>query len=485
MTEKHTFYFMLALIAVSSAACIFFISQWGFGTSPDSIIYIAGARSLAAGRGFSLPSVAGDPSPIVQFPPLFSAVLSTFGLVGIDPLDGASILNAALFALNIYLAGLFVYRVTGMREAGFIAGALTLTAPAILATHTMVWSEALFLFLVLTSGFATVRYLRQQNYSALLTTLPAALLAPLTRYVGVAVLIAVFCTIARKNVRHGAAFTLAASLGIGGWLMRNHFLTAGLTDRKIVFHPPTSEQLALAAQTVLEWFGGLLLAVVFVGLLVITMLRRPQQNGTPQESTFLMDFALTYAGVLALSILFADAHTPLDRRILSPLYLAFSLYTVMWVACNTTRPLRLAWRTLAVLVLGLNSWTSIVWLSVLSNQGIGFSNSLWRSSPTIQFLKSHRSMPMHTNAPDPIFLLVGTPAAMIPRHTDPGTRARNPDYDNQMAQVKISGGTVVYFRTVTWRTYLPHEDRLQTELGLSRIADLGDGAVYAIRSVSR
>ena len=74
---------------------------------------------------------------------------------------------------------------------------------------------------------------------------------------------------------------------------------------------------------------------------------------------------------------------------------------------------------------------------------------------------------------------------MIPRHVDPATRIANPDYVNQMAQVKRSGGTVVYFRAVTWRSYLPTEDRLRAELGLSRVAELGDGAIYAIRSASR
>jgi hypothetical protein len=161
--EKYKNQLVLACMAASTAAYIYVTSRWGFGTSPDSIVYIAGARSMAAGRGFSLPSVTGDPSPIVQFPPLFSAVLSLFEFTGIDTLDGASMLNAILFALNIYMAGLFVYRVTKMPMAGFIAAAFTLTAPAILTTHTMVWSEGLFLFFVLVTLVAISRYLRDRS----------------------------------------------------------------------------------------------------------------------------------------------------------------------------------------------------------------------------------------------------------------------------------------------------------------------------------
>jgi hypothetical protein len=475
---------VLASIAASTALYAFLISRWGFGTSPDSIVYVAAARSLAAGRGFSLPTPAGDPSPIVQFPPLFSMLLSMFGIAGIDPLDGASILNTLLFALNIYLAGLLAYRVTQTPQAGFIAAALTLTAPAILTSHTMVWSEALFLFLVLATAFAAASYLEEPSYRFLLLMLPAALLAPLARYAGVTVILAAIFAIARRNARHAAVFAFAASLGIGAWLGRNYSLAADLANRTIMFHPPTAEQLGLASQTMLEWFGGLFLAVAFAGLLVITIVRRPEESGTSPGSIFLINFAIAYACVLALSIFIADAQTPLDRRILSPLYIALALCTVIWIASNTTRRLRVAWTALALLVVALNSWSSILWLNLLSSQGVGFSSSLWRASPTMDYLRKQKTSQVHTNAPDAVFLLAGTPAAMFPRHIDPGTRKMNPEYANQMLRVKENGGTVVYFRTVTWRSYLPSEDRLQSELGLFRIADFTDGAVYGIDPAS-
>jgi hypothetical protein len=122
----------------------------------------------------------------------------------------------------------------------------------------------------------------------------------------------------------------------------------------------------------------------------------------------------------------------------------------------------------------------MTWLAVLFNQGVGFSNPAWLFSPTMDYVRAHKETPIYTNAPDPVFLLVGTPAAMLPRHTDPGSRRDNPLYGSEMERIKKNGGIVVYFRTVTWRWYLPAENRLQAELGLSRIADLADGAVYAI-----
>ena len=102
---------------------IWSLSRWGFGTSPDSIVYIAGARSLADGRGFSLVS-NGYPLPIAQYPPVFSGALAILSVFGIDPLDGAAILNATLLAINISLSAILVHHATGSPALGLLAAML-------------------------------------------------------------------------------------------------------------------------------------------------------------------------------------------------------------------------------------------------------------------------------------------------------------------------------------------------------------------------
>lgn len=484
MTAGEKLAFATLLTSVASATSIWTISLWGFGTSPDSVVYVAGARSLAAGMGFSLTSSLGDPVPIVQFPPLFSSILAMLSVLNLDPLDGATSLNAALLALNVCLSTALVYRATGVALSGFTAALLTLTAPAILATHTMIWSEPLFLFLVLLTALAVARYQETPSYASLLWVLPAAVLAPLTRYAGLAVLLAAIFTIGRRNLRHAAVFSLAASTGIATWLARNYSVASNATNRSLGFHPPTADQLNLALQTIVEWFGGGLLAIAIVGLIVVTLLRRSQNLESQANANFLLNFAITYGLLLVLTISFADAQTPLDRRILSPLYLPLSIWSVIAITSITTRQFRLVWSGVVVLVILSNSWVSADWLYVLSTQGFGFSSSAWRFSPTMRYLKAHEVTPLHTNAPDPVFLLVGTPAAMLPRHTDPGTRVANLEYPNQIADVGKKGGVVVYFRAVKWRWYLPDEERLKAELGVRLIADLGDGAVYATTPTS-
>jgi hypothetical protein len=223
-----------------------------------------------------------------------------------------------------------------------------------------------------------------------------------------------------------------------------------------------------------------LIIVIVAGLLVVALLRRAPRADAGDDLEFLRDFALVYALMLLFMSSFVSAEIPFDRRILAPIYLTLSLWAIVKIWTMAKSNLQFAWSTAAVLIIALNSWTSIGWLNLLFTQGIGYSSALWRSSPTINYVTSHRLTHVLTNAPDPIFLLAATPATMLPRHTDPGTGKTNAGYPEQIAEIKRNSGVVVYFRTVKWRWYLPDEERLKTELALRPIADLADGAVYVV-----
>src|SRR5687767_13052410 len=81
------------VIAVSAA------TRWGVGITPDSIAYIAGARSVLSGDGFAMPGA--EPAPITHFPPFYSFILAAIGVIGPDPLTVARWLGALVFAANV------------------------------------------------------------------------------------------------------------------------------------------------------------------------------------------------------------------------------------------------------------------------------------------------------------------------------------------------------------------------------------------------
>jgi len=469
-----------AVTALSVAGSIWAMSQWGFGTSPDSVVYVAGARSLATGAGFTEPSNAGAAIPIVHFPPLFSFLLATFSIWKIDALDGAAIMNAALLALNICLSAALVYRATGSVLAGFAAVLLTASAPAIVITHTMVWSEPLFLCLLLLTALAISDYSERQSLASLVCAWVPMMLAPLTRYAGFAVIVAAAISVARKNFNHALALLVAGSAGIALWMARNYSFSSSATGRRLSLHVPTIDLLSLAWQTVAEWFGGWPLMAVIAVLIVATLARRSRHIQSAAQSEFLLDFAVVYVLLIASTVMFFDAQTPLDRRILSPLYLSLSIWTIIKITTIAGKELRLAWLMVAVVLTLANSRTSLEWLKTLWSQGVQFSSAAWRLSPTIQYIKTQRLKRVYSNAPEAVFLLTGIPAAMLPMHTNAGTLSENPYYREEIAQMNSSGEVVVYFNAMNWRWYVPGEERLKTELSLSQVAALTDGAVYRI-----
>ncbi len=65
----------LFLISIAGGFLVIKATPNGLGLSDDSIAYIAGARSMAAGEGYREAWLASD-QPVTHFPPSFPSVLA-------------------------------------------------------------------------------------------------------------------------------------------------------------------------------------------------------------------------------------------------------------------------------------------------------------------------------------------------------------------------------------------------------------------------
>ena len=83
--------FAILFILLIAASCFIFIrsTPYGVGMVSDSVNYINGARSIAAGNGYYRESGAGTLKAITNFPPLYSIVLSLPLKLGMDWLTAA------------------------------------------------------------------------------------------------------------------------------------------------------------------------------------------------------------------------------------------------------------------------------------------------------------------------------------------------------------------------------------------------------------
>jgi len=501
----------LAGISLIGATVLMLSTQWGAGLSPDSVTYIGAARSLLAGHGLSVPTYSGGFSPLTQFPPLFSALLSVVGSTGIDPLEGARWLNAIFFAANIALVGLIVYSSTGSIFLSLLGSVLMVVSFPMAQAHSMAWSEPVFIFFGFLGLFLLALYMGTARFWILAASSFAIALCLLARYAGAAFIAAGVLGLlllsqntGKKKWWDAVVFFLISSAPMLGWVIRNTIVAGTAAGREIAFHPITSQHLKAATDTFstwllppsvpspLRWLGLIIVAIILMS--IFHWIRRQKKQSEPWRITGLSPllgvFILCYAMLLLVSISLLDAHTPLDNRILSPVYVAIVVLglSLSRYAGNLSRPR--AATTFLIIVCVFFSFSQITqtvsWLSLSYRSGIGYANRRWKESGLIKHIGGlDPARAVFTNASDVIYIHTGRSASMIPAKINPGTRQLNGNYPTELIRMgdklRNSNGVVCYFSGIRWRWYLAPEDELRDKLSLRLLVREKDGSIYSMQ----
>ena len=133
----------------------------GIGVSPDSVTYLSSSRHLLAGHGFG----SFDNLPTADFPIAYPFFLMTVSFISkLDPLQFAAVMNGLLFGLLLYSSAVII---NGFQKAsGWYKRVLLvciLLSPAIQEVYSMLWSETIFLILILLFIYSLSRYLREDD----------------------------------------------------------------------------------------------------------------------------------------------------------------------------------------------------------------------------------------------------------------------------------------------------------------------------------
>ena len=480
--------FTLIVAAVGLAAGLhLFGMQWGIGITPDSITYYTGAKSLAAGDGFTRSGANGQVSRITSFPPGYSAVLASFEAMGLDSRRAAVPFHAVLLALNVTLSGVLAYvcaggakRATSAPLMGGAAALLVAGSTPLLEAHGYLWSEPLYLPLMLGSLVATAAALgklgRRGVWPALwLAALGGALGAACytVRYAGLSLLAyggALLFAAALLRRRRRNASTLAKQLRsasliacaygavpIGllcGIAWRNSGAGSAAVGRQRGWHPPGAYHWDSFRQTVEDWFvpGGpfsnslerptraaLMLGAALLGLLVAVALapvaqRESARVQVPAEWRMLgfvvAGYAAFYLLFLSVSITVYDFATYPDRRILLPAYVClviagFGTLGRWRLIDGIGGPHAVATARCLVLIplclLSANTLAGGVKFSAEAHEsGLGYGSRSWQELEIWDDLASLGSdVPLWSNAPDAIGLTMrGRRASRVPLAMD-------------------------------------------------------------------
>lgn len=492
---KHqlwTFFLPFVILITIIIAC----NKYSLGISADSTHYFELAKNIANSKG-----IVNDNGTIVKhWPPLYPlAIASVITLTGLSVLNSALILNCLLSFLmaTVFLS---VLRKLEFDKIESVCIALLFFVSLPFTVFLWAWSEPLFFFFLSLVLWHALQFQKSFNLKHLVFVGVFSGLMFLTRYAGIGFIVGIslyyllseisfFEKLKRLSILFGSILITISSWGI--------FLVLNPTDatlRQFFVHIITAEKLKELLNTFLMWivpnmdFGGLLtitflLMIFYLGYVKKFNFRKGLIEKSYQRLLRLMITA--YLAFLILSISFFDFHTPLDNRILGPIF----FITILLLALSLPKCFfdRNNWQlaSMIVFLLILISLTSINSWRTHKNYGGGFTHKMWNQSETLAATIQIKDKVIYSNGYDVIsyhsFNELNTKS--LPVTTSPGADKLNNKFYQDLKKMKncVNEGDCVisYMDNVTWRWYLIEKDSLISIFNNNKVEILNDGFIIS------
>src|SRR5215216_44980 len=203
MPSKAKYWFFLSTLAVIAILlCGIATSRYGAGVSSDSTKYLSVAQNLLVGKGL----YDHKGLPLLSWPPLYSIILAGLSwLTSLDVFVAGWYFNVFLFGLNVFLSGVIFDRVFPDKPLyADLSMVFVLLSISALRIHAMISSDPFYLTLTLAFLIAVDAYVKQRSYQAFAWMVVLSVLAPLLRYVGLAITVTAGLVILienRKSIR--------------------------------------------------------------------------------------------------------------------------------------------------------------------------------------------------------------------------------------------------------------------------------------------
>lgn len=474
-------------------------SRHGVGLSPDSVNYVATARSLTARRGYA----SYDGRPYVAWPPLFPAVLAFGAVLGLDPVHGARLLNALVLGAIVLACGRLFIRTLRSRTLAVI-GAFAMLGGPLSGVCSMAWSEPLFVLLTVLCLMAVAAFLEHQKPVALIIAATLGALCCLQRYAGAAMVMAGCTALAAfpprtpqwRRLGRAALFGAVAVLPVGLWMLRNYAATGTPAGGRSPSELSVWRNLARTVDVTTSWLtardvpSGIRIAVVaIVAATVLGMSIRSRQRVSPAPRT--RYFSVVTLGLFAIVFtafqVMVSSLMALDRigdRLLIPLYVPAVFFALLAAdealaalasalgRPRTARAIVLA--AVAPWLLSLASATRASTLNRFLHGAGGYATDEWVQSPTIGYVRAHRlGQGVYSNAPDALYILAGLEARWACKDDEALS-------DFRLRVASDREAYLVWFKR-TRRRYVVRPEMVDTMLPLEELAVLSDGTVYQMR----
>jgi len=423
---------------------VFYTRHGGVGISPDSIAYLSVARNIVY---HGLP-VDYSLRPLVDFPVMYPFFLSLCGFIaGTDPLSVATLINAVLFAVVIFLTG---HLIDTFSSAGRLYKCMILLvialSPSLLEIYSMLWSETLFILLTMLFFVVFAQYLKSRSVLTLVISGVLVSIACITRYAGVTligtglmVLVFDFSLPWRKKMLHCIWFgTAAVSLLILN-LIRNAMIMGSLTgpreagilslsDNIVFYGRVIGRWLALSAEQP-QFVSGVSI-LIFCGICLLFFKRSwSHRNYAVAENCFAAFFIVYTVFIIGISTL--SHFEQINNRLLSPIFIPLIIALTSWIPAELKNLKSGQYKVLCLALLFILSgygWHQYSQLAEMYNEvtdsGIaGYTDDSWRKSETAAFLQKHPGyfnpeFDIYSNAHEAAYFNGGIVAESMPHQKD-------------------------------------------------------------------
>lgn len=393
ISSRSVYLVVIILISLLGGLLALYATDQGPWGYTDPVAYISTARSLAHGEGLGYYEADAEFKVFTIQPPFYPIVLSLPGLLQADLVPAARWLNILAFVASIFISGWIFLRYSRAGALGIIASALMCVFPYMLVMFSSAYSEPLFILLFLSSGWCLLAYLTNEKWLLFLLSALLVGLLPVTRYAGLAMLLAAVLTVLlgssggwRVRLKKTLLYALVAGLPILAWLVWVYFATSHSIGGRSL----ETSWSGLAAQfqafrgifmdTVWKWIpfqrnnallryslrfilmGISLVVVVGLSMLAERKLRREAAPGKPNTGIHLLTYfglsALIFVAVLIATYLFTFPTIDIDNRMLLPFYVGgvmsllagFALWQAAWLKGRLRMVQGVAWLAAVVCV---------------------------------------------------------------------------------------------------------------------------------------
>lgn len=481
------------LASVVGCMAIYYLTRFGgIGISPDSVGYSVAAINLKEkGALIDFNGLA-----LVDFPlgyPIFLA--ASYFITGIQPVLLAPIINALLYVAVILMSSCIMQSFQGITRWYRVAILVLLAAsPALWEVYSMVWSETLFLFLILLFILAWKNYTEKKTDHSLFVFAIIAALAFVTRFAGITVVATGAALLLFdgslplvKKIKQLIIFLITGFSLVIINLIRNSQASGTVSGVREKALRTVADNLLDIGAVLGSWFpfigehqlAGAILFCVLVLLAALQIIYRIiQQQFYLKNETAVYGFFFVYS-IFIVAVSSISRFEELSSRLLSPMYIPMIWVSSSWIPGfinNKTKQLRYLFLLVAAIVFiaffknqykqNAANWEGIAYAGIP-----GYSELQWKQSPTAKYINANKDSlkgPIYSDAYDGLYYLTGVKSFPLPHK----------EIEKEQQKFLAHPSLIVVWFNDGVNTDLIDLDFIKARKKLLRTVSFEDGAIY-------